>query len=266
VAAAAARAETPAVPFELERGVVLVKGEVNGRGPPMTFILDTGATETVLTPPAAEKLGLERRPAGDGQEIARVRALTVGGVAASNLTVFVFDPPQAVPLRLDHGINYSGLLGYSFLVGFVTTLDYPRKVARFELHGPPWEAAPPGEGVARAPFEVVKHHILVPAFVNGHGPLRMLCDTGASETILTRETARRFGFHGLPMRSPPDAACMEGATVAVGGAKEEDFPVVLYTPETRDEGDAWDGILGASFLSRFVVTVDYRARTLTLRR
>src|SRR2546422_1684859 len=117
------------IPFELEGRVIFVKGTINDRGP-YTLILDTGATETILTPPTARALGIKAVPAGGHQAIAVAQSIAVGGVSVRNFPVFVFDPPEALSLRLDHGMNYHGILGHSFLSQFVVTIDYRHKTVR----------------------------------------------------------------------------------------------------------------------------------------
>jgi predicted aspartyl protease len=257
------------VPCEIAQGVILVKGEINGRGP-QKFILDTGATHNVLTPATAQRLGLIDQVNTDKQLIRRIESLSVGGAVARDPEVFIFDPPQAVSLRLDHGIDYAGILGYPFLSRFVTTIDYQRKVIRFEAAADVNRAQAPSNdrsGLYRLPFQVVDHHVFVKGFVNGKGPLTLLCDTGASETILTGETARAFDFKGVPMEHPAEAAFLADASVSVGSLKADGLPIVLYTPEqARMYGINYHGILGTSFLSRFMVTFDYRSQILTLSR
>ena len=119
------------IPILIEGRVPFVKGSINGRGP-FTFILDTGATETVITPPTAQMLGVRALPVSTRQKKGTVKTLQVGKYELQNLQVYVFDPPQALPLRLDKGMNYHGILGYSFLSRFVTTLDYRNETVRFE--------------------------------------------------------------------------------------------------------------------------------------
>lgn len=109
-------------PVRLDGGVVRVETEVNGRGPFM-FILDTGATETLVTPRVAKDLGLEVRGPSATQKKAIVQVLAVGDAVVSNLEVFVFDPPQALSLRIDRGVNYHGILGATFLSRYEVRLD-----------------------------------------------------------------------------------------------------------------------------------------------
>ena len=81
-------------PVEIAGQVILVRTTVNGQGP-FSFILDSGATETVVTPPAARRAGIA---VGGGL----AGMVAVGETAVTNLPVLVMDPPQALSLRLDN--------------------------------------------------------------------------------------------------------------------------------------------------------------------
>lgn len=82
--------------------VLFVDALVNGQGP-FNFILDTGASETVITPRVAQKLGVSSFPVSSRQRKGRVQSVSVGKATVEDLPVYVYDPPQALPLRLDKG-------------------------------------------------------------------------------------------------------------------------------------------------------------------
>ena len=113
--------------------LVLVPAFVNGRGP-QTFVLDTGASSTVLSPELAAALRIETVAAepmtGAGgtlqATLGRVGSLTVGSATLQDVSVMVADfldeLGNVVDARLD------GVLGYNFLRHFRVTLDYPNGV------------------------------------------------------------------------------------------------------------------------------------------
>ena len=87
-----------AVPFTLYRGNrVIAPGTVNGR--PVEFILDTGASVTVLDKAYARSIGIPEgqkvQAAGAGgtqeAEIVRGLTLTIGGMKLTNVTAAVID-------------------------------------------------------------------------------------------------------------------------------------------------------------------------------
>jgi hypothetical protein len=94
------------VGFQLRDGVILVETTVNGKGP-FTFVVDTGAGMTVLKPETAGKLGL-------GERIVEVDSIAVGKAAAKKVKVAVAGVPDGC----------DGVLGYTFLSRFVSTIDY----------------------------------------------------------------------------------------------------------------------------------------------
>jgi predicted aspartyl protease len=262
-------AEPPAIPLEIHGRVIFVEGRVNGQGP-FKLILDTGATETVLVPPVAVQLGLRGAPVSARQMKSRVASLSVGGWEARDLPVYVFDPPQALPLRLDKGINYHGLLGYSFLSLFVTTLDYGRKTVRFTpvTEVPPTRAAVQAKrpGTLAIPFEVRQRLIHVRGTVNGKGPLTFLVDTGSAEMLIVPQTAKWLGLATVsPGGGQPGVAFAQLARVTVGDAEVGDVPGIVHLlPGEQRAGANYHGILGYPFLSRFAVTINYRDRFLLL--
>ena len=120
------------VPFRLAgpvKPLVLVEAFVNGRGP-HTFVLDTGASATVLSPGLAAALRIERVAAepmtGAGgmlqATLGRVSSLTVGNAALEDVTVMVADFLDELGVVV--GAPLEGILGYNFLRHFRVTLDY----------------------------------------------------------------------------------------------------------------------------------------------
>lgn len=248
-------------PFEVIGQVIIVKVTLNDRGP-FRFVLDTGATDTVLVPKAAEKLGLASRPVGfAGRRRGSVGSVQLGAAVATNLPVFIYDPPQALPLRIDHGLDYHGLLGHNFLSKFVLTLDYRQRKIEF---------GPPGKTDARAakvPFELRDRGITVPVVVNGQPAAPALVDTGAAQVVVLPRTAARWGLRGKSDPQWPGVAFATAGTVVVGTVELRNVPVIIHEPprETR-QAPEYQVILGTTFLSSFRVTINYPERNLVFAR
>jgi predicted aspartyl protease len=124
------------VPFRLAGAVkplVMVPAYVNGRGP-HAFVLDTGASATVLSPTLAAALRIETVAAeamtGAGGILqatsGRVGTLAVGGATLQNVSVMVADFLSELGRLAGEPID--GILGYNFLRHFRVTLDYPQGV------------------------------------------------------------------------------------------------------------------------------------------
>jgi predicted aspartyl protease len=113
--------------------------------------------------------------------------------------------------------------------------------------------------------------IVVPVFVNGHGPYRFLLDTGATHSIVSREVADQLGIPILEVQS----------LITAGGS----VPVTVRTVEIVQIGDVripqahiavsdagllrqlrLDGIIGADYLKDYKISIDYAHKLLTIQR
>jgi clan AA aspartic protease (TIGR02281 family) len=102
---------------------------INGKGP-FDFIVDTGASATVITPTLARRAGVAaggskaKATGANGHmkaTIARLKTLAVGPVEVKNLEVAVI---SLATLNRTIGQRIGGIIGYSFLKRFRTTIDY----------------------------------------------------------------------------------------------------------------------------------------------
>ncbi|MFZ4395896.1 MAG: aspartyl protease family protein [Kiritimatiellia bacterium] len=236
--------------------VVFVPVRLNGRGP-FQFIVDTGATETIVTPSTARAAGIATLPYPGLQKKGIVGSLSAGNVSLTNLPVFIFDPPQALSLRLDEGINYGGILGYTFLSRFATTIDYSRSVVQFE---PPAQAAAmsPATNSFLVPFRLVDRLIHVSGKVNRSGPLTFLLDTGSAEVLLSPPIAEQLKLKSQPLPSYPGARLTTLDQLSMGEAVVSHVSTLIHRPPgERIAGATYDGIVGYPFLAGFVVTIRY---------
>jgi predicted aspartyl protease len=106
--------------------------EVNGLGP-FNFVLDTGASSSVITPNTAKAAGVKRTgkspiAVGAGGRIkaglAKLKTLRLAPYTARNLEVALMDL-DGVEKRL--GIRVAGIIGYNFLRNYVVTIDFPAR-------------------------------------------------------------------------------------------------------------------------------------------
>jgi hypothetical protein len=128
----------------------------------------------------------------------------------------------------------------------------------------------PAIGMARCvvQFKQVKSNlVLVPVVVNGTGPLVFVLDTGASTTIIDRDTARELRLSAVGSASlftvagTTTAPVYRVGTVAVGAQAVETLEAAsadlsdlkAIDPDIR-------GVLGQDFLSRFNYLIDYQGR------
>ncbi len=127
--------------------------------------------------------------------------------------------------------------------------------------------------VGTVDFGLRANLITVGVTVNGREKLLIL-DTGASQTMLSRQTAQELGLQeaqravGRGAGGEVEIAMVAVDRLAVGDLAIHDVTVVVMDLEEiqAQMGGDISGVLGFDFLSRFKVTIDYRARKLTLER
>jgi hypothetical protein len=122
------------------------------------------------------------------------------------------------------------------------------------------------------PIELHANHVFVHV-CRGTTPLLFVLDTGAGSSTFDLQTAKGLGVTlGAPFqvggagagtvgaaRITPDAVVIPGASINVPIAAAIDFSSI-----TGPEGGQMQGILGADFISRYVVAIDYRNSELRL--
>jgi len=193
------------VTLDVAGTVVLVPVMVNGvQG---TFILDTGAARTVVTPDAVGHFGLaldewtattmqgvggiERRRNADP------RSVTLGGISlhrrslAQDATLRV----ATLPRTMVGGRRVDGLLGRDFLSAFDLSLDLARgSMTLYTVRGCAGRFLPWTEDYLSVPVEnPTESALLIPVELDGVR-LRALLDSGASGTLVAAPGMARLGL------------------------------------------------------------------------
>jgi hypothetical protein len=251
------------VPFETKQNLILVKGQI-GELKDLTFILDTGASVSVITPKYAKKAGISR----NGM-LSQAENVGAGDAVVESLQCAIMDPPQAQFMRTGMGVDYAGILGYTYLNQFVTTFDYKKKQLTFT----PKKSAAKLEAEAKdswlCKFKLVNNIIMVEGMINGKGPYSFIFDSGASETIMTPETAEELELKGEKVQSSfGNVQQSKVDSITCGDAEVKGLKVFVLDPPQAQPlkmmGAHYHGILGAPFLRRFLITLDYRAKRIRL--
>jgi clan AA aspartic protease (TIGR02281 family) len=122
---------------------------------------------------------------------------------------------------------------------------------------------------ATVPLEPSRGVWVVAVVLNGERQARFLVDTGSSVTVVAPALANHMRLHDRAAGASIELQTLAGltsgpvvtvASLRVGGVELRELPVVVHDP-----GPAVDGILGNTFLNRFLVTVDADRRLLHLR-
>src|SRR5262249_51955450 len=121
------------------------------------------------------------------------------------------------------------------------------------------------------PFDAVDFRPIIKLRINGGKELRFVLDSGSGMSVLSDETARKLGVHAVARGGLGRAVGGGGRFVVVYGylksiqlldLRIENVPV--YIRHFFDERNPVDGYLGIAALGRFLTSVDYGTRRLTL--
>jgi predicted aspartyl protease len=259
------------IPFELDGNIIFLKVQANG-SEPLAFVLDTGATLTVLDTDQARKLGIEQfedfpaifKVPSDFRRVRGVH-LRLVGLELSNQTMAV--GPMDANQLIHSGRHLHGVLGRNLFSQFVVEIDY---VARFiTLYDPKtYQYSGVGESIplelSGSPF--VRVTITTAA---GHTMERLLfVDTGSHAT-LNYETSQ-FPSRTIE-RDEMDLTNQVTARVRAVFARVEHIelghfvlaqPVVGVTHSFPLRGV--QGLLGGGLLRRFTVIFDYAQKRMIL--
>jgi len=215
------------VTFTAAAGEMLVPLSVNGND--ATFVLDTGADRSLVTPAAVQRLGLvldewvgtTMRGVGGVVEHrnANPRSLLLGGIALQLRTITHDTSLTVGALRFNDsgGPVIDGLLGRDFLALFDLELDMiAHRLTLYDVRGCtgrflPWT----GDYAAVAASVPMTNALVLPMTIDGTR-LRALLDTGAAGTLIAAPGIVRLGLtpallakdqgaavHGVGPQSPP---------------------------------------------------------------
>jgi predicted aspartyl protease len=234
-------------------------------GKPFQMMLDTGASESVLTPLMARRLGVTVRR---NKQSEYRRATRLG----RDLQFWI--DTQSSDTGSKTGWEY-GLLGGGFLDDYVVELDFPGRQVRFldpKRYQVPEAVDAPGEAVL--PFKLVGTRVLVPVELNGRS-VEVLLDTGAPDNlILSGAAAARleidvgslphFGTAGTVL-GPMAVSLYEATTFRFAGFDFDPLPV-LVAPRGWYNMSPNDSVVGYDVLRQFVARIDYPRKRIWLKR
>lgn len=239
---------------------------INGKGP-YRFIVDTGATQTVLSGKVIETLGLKKIATnimyglgGEGKvesPIYRADSIKVGDVTVKNVPLGTLSNPL-LDLVMD------GILAPSVLAEFIVTINYPG--SQIEL-----SRKAPTTGTA-IPAWFFSGLLMVPSQVNGKFNGNFLLDTGADGTLISHSMANNLGVN----KNTPGAT-LNLPIGGIGGLDDGILLVPSVTLKTPFETKQFDkmmaidlhgmsrliqteisGVLGFDSLKDYRVTLDYQ--------
>jgi hypothetical protein len=195
-----------------------------------------------------------------------LRRFSIGGAELRDEAAIVGPLPWASGSA--HPNAPVGLTGFEFFAEFRATIDYERRLLRFEaLDSPP----PPG---TRLRFSTDEHDIYVTAKVNGRPGLFRI-DTGDGGTITLFRTFAAYAGLSSPAQPRHSIAGGVGGDLAVTSVRLTRFQLadetlegikadVSQTTAGSFASRTIAGNLGAKLLHCFTLSVDFQTRMLTL--
>ena len=266
------RAEKVAeLPARLVHGQLVVPVQLNGK--PLDFLVDTGSEGSMVTPEAADRLGLARNPRrttiihGTGGSMisanADVRRFEVGAIALTDQSVAV----GPVPSSENSGV--AGLLGTDWLADFDVDLDVPhRRLALWRVQGCGERFDPlQGRHFALPLIRTRRGRVLVPIKVDQTGLFAYL-DSGAVATIVTAAAAERLGVTDAALAKDPGGIGLgvdmrrlgfrwhRFAEVAIGPERFRNITLPVSAVQVQVAG----ALLGADYLAHHRVWVSLAAQ------
>ena len=134
------------------------------------------------------------------------------------------------------------------------------------------------DGTVIVPAELSDRLFYVQAMINGHGPFRLMVDTGCSFSLISPEVAEAVDARvGVAVDSeriavnsfghPAEVPEVVLASIQLGGARFEGVTAGIsnaFDTLSRTGGQHVDGALGYSLFSELVLTLDFPARRVVL--
>ncbi len=133
---------------------------------------------------------------------------------------------------------------------------------------------PTGPERVQIPFEIVNNRPVIKVRLNAaKEPLRFVIDTGAGMCVVSEKAARRVGLR--PVARGGNARAIGGGgkfeivygfltSLQLGEARVGNVPV--YIRQIYNDDEPIDGYIGLSVVSKYLATIDYGTRALTLLR
>lgn len=233
---------------------------------PHEFLLDSGATRSMLSQELASRLGIEQQSlddavgAGGSRQLGfvTIKSLRVGPAAQDGLTLGIAQDLAAIGDALN--VRVDGLIGFDFIKNFRMTIDYQQQIIVFYSnvqnggnHPPPCDAV----GFELTPKEPL---MLVATYVNNRGPFQFVVDTGAGKSVIAQDLIERIGIAiqdrkaGMGFGGNFELARATLDSVRLSDIVVCSLPVItgpFLDAVSSSVGAKVDGVIGNDFLRKF---------------
>jgi hypothetical protein len=273
----AAAGASMTLPVDFGRpNLVRLSARVNGR-PPEEFVLDSGASVSLLTDSAAERLGVRFVPGATAMarglydtetpmRLGWLDSLRLGDLSLEGVPVGVLPDGTLTFETASLGVfQLNGVLGAHLMKELDWRIEYVGKRVFARRLDP---KAPRGSKDQNMFFRRMKP--MVRTSLNGQPWSLFLLDTGSEPSMVTRGGLLKTRLFEPESNYPITLEGIGKSRVSWGKVSNISVGVGAYMVRFKDivvkeEGDGLeDGILGASFLANFNVEIRFGAMTVTL--
>jgi predicted aspartyl protease len=248
------------LPFHLSWGyLVIVEGSI-GNFQKLNFLVDTGASPSIVDQKIARSLGLTGRPArvNLSNQTVQTRTVVLPSLAIGPIRVASF-PVLAQDLSFfqkNLGYKVDAIVGLDVLRKSSFTINYKTKEITFG----------PIESLSfSAPFETDTPIVTIPV-ESQHWHLRIVIDTGGPDLMLFQSRlVEPTGFQPLGIETALDA----GGKVlrrkvripeVYLGRENIGSLIAFVTDDRKDDGDNFDGVLGVRGAQFWKIAFDFEHR------
>lgn len=255
-------------PFEVVNGLILVSADLDRVSG--TWVLDNGAPYLVLNSTMVSPEAASDKDAGVG-----INSFSWQGYRSRNHTVLSMDLRS---LEKETGRPIAGLIGFTVLRPYELTLDYEHgllRMVRVDEFGIPVIAFDSSERARWKGTLVMNGHIPVVSFKIGSKKYSMGIDCGAQTNLIHNDVAGRLGSkmiddgEGMLGGSDNVSAIAKRVLIKDAYLGTMDFGMMQwYISDMKNiivmPGVKLDGLLGYAFLSRYRLTLNFRAGTVKI--
>ncbi len=251
---------------------IMLPTYLNGKGP-FDFVLDTGASMSIVTEELAGLIGIEGKEPKEALGAAgkrmttflgRVDSVSIGETKVKNLEVGIMNElPKCVG---------RGAIGYNFLKDFILTIDYRSNL--LTITSPLDVVSHQADRRTSIPFRLAKPDrpiLLVDVLVNAHRTYPFILDTGASQTVVSPNLAQQMKLINTQLGPTIGAGGKVQSSMGrltsltLGEAALENMMVVvadIFSALGQAVEASIDGILGYTFLREFKLEINYPSASL----
>jgi predicted aspartyl protease len=251
------------VTFDFVDGYVLVHGMVDNSGP-YTFVLDTGAGATIISPNIANKLPQDFNgsativssvdPNSINTQFIRVENLSVGSIQFQNFQAAIL--PEIVIRSPNGQVTIDGIMGLQLFRNLLLTVNYPGTVVRVRQGSLPASNDCLILPVQRSDADL----LLLTLDVTGRA-VDAVVDTGNNEFLLLPTSFSNLPFDG-PTHTGTATTVTGNLTTMVGilNGNVDLGCIEVLKPQVTVAGNV--ASLGSGLFSQLILSIDQNAGVL----